>query len=531
MKKLQIDILFLLLVIILTLVVSHLTNHGRFGLSPDSCDYINRALNFAHGNGIVGDGWNPSLEQLKHPSTSQPPLYSILIAGLYKLGISGKVAAWSISYGAMLGCIALVYLLARRLDGLRTALWAGFFAATTVSFLNKGFWAWTETSFTFLILLALFFYPRPVCSADKPKTYSFRAFLPSAVFLILSVYVRYIGLFAILPFLLTLLTATYFRRIRLKIPVYFCLLIMVGLLPLFLRNVYLTGHPLGEERAAASETFWMNLSTAANGIMGVFLGGLSRWPIWLNPGPAHAYMSFIVLFLLSLIYVVSLFQKNRLSLILGLILITIWSTVILRSVQHFDPLDSHGCRLLSQIFPLIAILLAVFVRFLERALVSANRSRFIRIVTSLLIASGFLMLQMAYSQGLAADYARTGIQSAPETLAAVKTWIPPQSRLFVNNNAIQIKAEYPDYPLYFLPEISANRPEGMNRQNFRKLMDPARQYWLVFCWHPEIPIARQANYGPYLRELLQKGGNTEFTLVGQYRDGIIFKSALASKIQ
>lgn len=518
----------LILLVLLVLVVSHVSNDFKFGLSPDSCSYINGGINLADGQGYVIQRWNPKQpEKTQYPRTGQPPLYSLLIAAGVLLSLPAGIAAWGISYGSIAGSIILVYIITRIVYGRRTAVWAGFFCAVTVGFINKGFWAWSEPSFTLLLLLAVlaFVLQRRSDIANRKLRYM----ILCGIFLVLSFYNRYIGIFCVVPFFLEMSIDALRDRQSRKNLIVFVSVLVVGMGVLLGRNYYYTGNPLGSARAASQDSFLTVVSSAVNGITTVFSGGLSGSSRAFFAGPVHGYISAVLLFLLAGLYIYLLLKRSRHSLILGMVMIVILSLVCLRTLSSFDPLDSHGSRLLSPVFPYIAILLAVVVRSLIGSVAGAKGGGFLAVLLRLIGVFGFLTLQAAYMQGGAADYARMGMANAPQVLDWVQNNIPEQSKILINYDALQISARTNAYPLCLVPQGTDAR-KCWDRQKFREAVESAGRCWFVFIWHHEKNLSRQINsYGQYVPELLRQGKNEEFVLAAKFSNGLVYKSLPISR--
>ncbi len=117
----------------------------RPGLTADGVTYLQIARNILFGQGL---GWQASWV---------PPLHSMLIAAAsYLPGIGDLLtAAGIVSSGMYLCLVVAVYLLARELFDLRTALVASFFTALSPHLITIAFSPEAEITYTFFLTLSL----------------------------------------------------------------------------------------------------------------------------------------------------------------------------------------------------------------------------------------------------------------------------------------------------------------------------------------------------------------------------------------
>jgi 4-amino-4-deoxy-L-arabinose transferase-like glycosyltransferase len=119
----------------------------------------------AKGIALTGDWLTPSSNG--YPAFEHPPLYLWTQAALFRMFGIADVVAKLPSALAAIGCVALVYWLARRmLNDRLTGVLAMFALATTVYFIKYAARAMTDVPFTFLFLAAICAY---VLSEDDPR--------------------------------------------------------------------------------------------------------------------------------------------------------------------------------------------------------------------------------------------------------------------------------------------------------------------------------------------------------------------------
>lgn len=513
----------MILVSLIIIFISHTINRWKFGLSPDSCGYIRCGTNLAQGKGLILDKWNINTGEIEQsPRLQQPPLYSISIAILHKIGFKPVTAAFTLSYASMFLSVLLVYIIARLISSTSCALWCGFISATTVAFVNKGFWAWTEPGYSLLMLLSILFYLLGEQAVRRRSRLIFP--LLCAAMLVFGFYCRYIGLFSMLPFGIGYFRSALTDRQSRPILLLFILVVVIGIAPMLIINYMATDSISGAQRIPASSAFWQTLSSAVGGLIVVFCGGYSGWRniVPLDFLQAKVAIAFIVV--LTGLYTWLLYRKKKYHIILGYTIITFISLVALRSRNVFDALDSHGCRLLSPLFPVIAIMTG----WLIHRMVSGcfgKQPKLITYTVIVLVVAAQLVVQAGYAQGQGADYAVYGMQKATHTLNWIEGNIPKKSKVLINYQAMQVASFAGGYYTYLLPSASAKQ-KPWDRQDYQQhLKNNEASLWLVFIWHPHKSKRHEASqYGAYIYDLLVKGRNQEFMIVSQFPDGMIYKS-------
>jgi 4-amino-4-deoxy-L-arabinose transferase-like glycosyltransferase len=110
--------------------------HHDFALTSDAWVYHHEARFVANGRGFVSPvSW--FFEQKVKPAADHPPLYIVLLAITYVLGVRSHLAQLALNGVIGVVTVALIALLARRLVGDRGGIIAGVIAA-----LYPGLWAW-----------------------------------------------------------------------------------------------------------------------------------------------------------------------------------------------------------------------------------------------------------------------------------------------------------------------------------------------------------------------------------------------------
>lgn len=516
-----VDAVCVFLICLIVAGVCHITNHWKFGLSPDSCAYVSCGINMAQGKGLTSNHWNLKTGEIEQfIRLQQPPLYSASIAFLSILGFPPVTAAFFITFTSMLLSPVVVYFIGRILSGNLCGFICGLLCATTVAYINKGFWAWTEAPYTLLILLAILFYVLSDQSTIIKKEIWF--VVGCSLLLILSFHYRYIGLFAIVPFGVAMLRKAIEDKANIKPLLIFCIVTIVGIVPIMIINHAYTGSIGGAKRAAETNIFWPTLSSGISSLITVFFGGLIKWQESLQRGNLQAKIALVYFFGLIAIYIWMVIKNKKSHVILGYVLITFASLVIMRSKTYFDGLDSHGSRLLSPLFPVMT-LLAGLVFYKLISVYIKNKNRFVAGSLIFSFIAMHLVFQSGYAYGRATDYAIIGMQKAPETLEWLENNIPQDSKILINYQAKQIT---PYTKKYHTRNISYSKGSYWKQENFIKHIQSNKSTtWMVFMWHPYKDSRYEiTRYGPYVQNLLSKGQNQEFKLAAKLSDGLVFKS-------
>jgi 4-amino-4-deoxy-L-arabinose transferase-like glycosyltransferase len=140
----------LILAVALVVRVAAIVATPHFAPIFDAHDYDRHALSIAHGHGYPDSLFRPGA-----PTAFRPPLYPVLLAGVYALGRSWTAGRL---LGALLGvaAVALVFLIATRLWGRRVGLVSAALAAVFPPLVLYSASLLSEPLFILLVLAALF---------------------------------------------------------------------------------------------------------------------------------------------------------------------------------------------------------------------------------------------------------------------------------------------------------------------------------------------------------------------------------------
>jgi hypothetical protein len=247
--------------------------HGT-ATSPDSLYYFNVAEHFHRGLGIVETNFDFSIDTAYRPMTTWPPLYPVVLSFFIDnktpLEISVKILNT-----ALLCTTAIIFsLLTARMIGLAGGILASIFLMLQPPILTIYTYAWSETLFVPLILLSyLFGWHFYLSSANQSASDTSKISIAlCAVCLAAACYTRYIGI----AFLPGIIFFAYMKngsqRERIKFSAILLLFTTALLLPLFLRNLAITGSISGSQRAPSdqflitnianlSKIFWLHFAT------------------------------------------------------------------------------------------------------------------------------------------------------------------------------------------------------------------------------------------------------------------------------
>lgn len=345
------------------LVVTLFCGFITFSLTPygvattvDSLGYLHAARSVAQGNGVMVPDTDLASDAMEKPMTWWPPLYPVALSPFAATGSVERGAR--LFNGLMLIALSVTFLLllarlGSPLLGLAGAVWLTIQVPTLTLYT----YAWSETLFLPLVLASYLFALR---YREQQKT---RELVIAALFLTAACYTRYIGLAFVLP--LAVMAWHGHKNLRAQLLRVTAVggFILLSLLPLFLRNVSLTGEASGLERANTGSSILANLN-AAGDLLGVhLLGGAPGWLV---------ILALAALVCGALLIVVHLKRKNDAASasnsLTDILLPLFWALsylvtiVVLRSFKEFD-LD---LRMVSPVIPFVALGVAAMAVWLTR---------------------------------------------------------------------------------------------------------------------------------------------------------------------
>lgn len=229
--------------------------------SPDSLYYLNVAQHVSQGLGVVETNFDLDAATPYKPMTSWPPLYPVVLSGFMRPDANPEMAAKYLGIMLFALSVLIFAVLATQIIGVFGGVLASLFFMLQVPVFAVYTYAWSEVLFVPLVLLAYALathgYLAPQGDIIKAGRVPLLAVF-AVLALIAACYTRYIGLVFALPLLLTI----YLSMEKGKRGGYVAsmsLLMLLSLLPLFVRNYLLTGSISGVQRATSDQSFWMNL--------------------------------------------------------------------------------------------------------------------------------------------------------------------------------------------------------------------------------------------------------------------------------
>ena len=355
-----IECFFFLLIIGLSLYVLKTIILYGTAVTPDSIQYLDVSQNFSDGYGIVKNTYSLAPEKFK-PLTSWPPLYPIILSFFDSSYTSGSVEAARLSFIILPITIILMYLLLKQTTSKFVAFLFSVIFLFSHPILTVYSYAWSETIFINLILMALL--ASVLCikfssAANSPKhKFCILVLTVSTIFL---PYCRIIGIifFFIIPI-------TFFlSKNRKPIIGYYiisCILYIVSIGILLARNYFHSGFWGGLDRKATSKGLHENIGDLLDAIQVQFL--FSYEMLWIS--------ILAVLVSLAIKYFVKLEsstkqelyfeeRKNIILITAGCLISYLLALLVLRSISSFDAIDT---RLISPAWPFVIIILALIFNY------------------------------------------------------------------------------------------------------------------------------------------------------------------------
>lgn len=243
------NLLTLLLLVLFSLAAAYAMAPFGAATTIDSLYYLKAAEHFAAGRGVVQPNFELTPAQLV-PMTTWPPLYPVALSPLLAAGIPAEIAAKYLNLVALAASVAIFFALASRIAGPLVAALAGVILAVHPAMLAIHSYAWSESLFLALILLAyLFTLNYLVRVRDPGSRVALGWLLAACVFVALSCYTRYIGTAFIPALLLTIMISRRESpRRALAHAIGAATAMGAGVAPLLTRNFLHTGHLSGAER-------------------------------------------------------------------------------------------------------------------------------------------------------------------------------------------------------------------------------------------------------------------------------------------
>lgn len=401
-------------------------------LSPDSLRYI------AVAEKIITEGTLYPIELHSSPLASyatlvSPPLFEYLISVFLLFGFEKLAAGGMVSLLFLALLTFPTYYLAKEVVNRKIGYLSVLCLISMASTWYVGMYVWTETTFTFLSLSALFFcvnYLKKDCNKNL---------LLCSIFCMLSCLTKWVGIILSISILSVLL----YKRYKENRPSGVLLLLysVISFLPvgaLLLRNIIFKGnlYPNPGSKGQFSDIFIFPIKS----ILRDFLNPLDI----INPDLALNYkfvnyLLILVLIISSGLVIKSAVKANypslkdrllckRKTFVLPVILylvLYILGLMFLKSVSHFDDLDT---RLLFPVYPLILIIFFYLYCTITSCLRESDKVKSKRCLLAFVVL--FLVLQSNGTSCLLLNHKDGNGYSSPE----VKSFTTSDSFIFLKDN-------------------------------------------------------------------------------------------------
>lgn len=194
------DLLAVLLCLLCAYVIWLKINPYGSALTPDSLNYLDIARNIAHGDGLSATNRAIAASQKLIPSTVWPPLYPYLLSWFVSDDFAqGPYASASLALVLLAGFSLIMYWFSKEIH--RSSVMGFLLAAVimvSLPIVTVFTYAWSETLFCVLIVLAVLFTAR-ILSKEEAKAISWE-YIALAVILVGLFYTRYIGVVFLISF-------------------------------------------------------------------------------------------------------------------------------------------------------------------------------------------------------------------------------------------------------------------------------------------------------------------------------------------
>ncbi|WP_173067617.1 hypothetical protein [Sulfurimicrobium lacus] len=346
-------VLICLLVIVAVIFQWTLTPKGA-ATSPDSLYYLNVAQHISQGLGVVETNFDLDVAAPYKPMTSWPPLYPVVLSSVMGTDADPEMAAKYLGILLFALSVLIFAVLATQIVGVFGGILASLFLMLQVPVFAVYTYAWSEVLFVPLVLLAYALAAHGYFASQRDVKLG-RAQV-SAVFAVLALiaacYTRYIGLVFAPPLLWTIYLSMEKGK-RGRYVVGMSLLMLLSMLPLFVRNYLLTGSISGVQRALSDQSFWMNLH-ALGKVFGLHLLHFDalQFVTLIGGSVVAAIYVFRIRKAEQRSYVENRYEIGAITLPLVWLVSYLGALVFLSTWKAFDPIDT---RLVSVAFPFLLL--------------------------------------------------------------------------------------------------------------------------------------------------------------------------------
>lgn len=343
---------------------------NHLGFSPDSMSYLEVANSIESGKGVT----NANGQIVNH----WPPLFSLLLALISKITISGVFDAGIILQVCLFYCFVLFYLLVLRelKINFKPIIFSGILLIVAQVSINFIYYL-SEGLFLVLLLLSFYFFLKWL-NADKLKYLLFSAFICGLFFLTRYAGIAFIG--CLMFFLLFLQRGNPTYRLK-NFLIFFGVFLMV-IFPWFLYQSTF-------DENSVSREFSVHIIPLSK-----VLDLLITFTYWFL-GSTLAIVLFAGLLLLYVLQFQKLwsriqlllrtnFEKYKNTVLISLLFILIYPVFLIVSISFYDAYTPLDNRILSPLFPFILLLITLFLQIL-----TAQRQKLVLYSTMLFLFLSF----------------------------------------------------------------------------------------------------------------------------------------------
>jgi len=506
------------------LTTSTMVADGRYGLTPDGAREINVALNLVDGKGLTTAVASESKPPELRPLVTKPPLYHVAIALLINAGVSPKSAGWSIAQGAFVISVVLLFFLARVGLPLIPAFVIGLLYAMLMSSLKWGVYVKEDTLYVALSIAALLYF---VLLRNRSGAQGSWHWLLLGVISAAAILTRYIGITLIAAITALLVyDALSERRFR-RIGLYFAGLALVGS-PFFIRFLTLWVEGVRPSFSHNAETTWYLI---VSGVMNAFQRDFTgRLLIWFEDGSAVDQIVLAISFAVLVALLLWGLKMRRLAPVV--LYIGIYLAVLIVQLAGQGHFRSEP-RFMLPVEGLLILVFAAFFWWVFRQ--QKSRKRCYMVISLALLFVGVyingqwsLFLEFRYPPSASATSSREYCPS-PDTIAWVKSHVPPGEVVFASQCGFQLLAESNEYYWLAIPPANkyANSPDYDVRwmeRDFVEIKNKTGARWIVLLMGESgDPLGEEPGYGPFVSSLISGSETDQIRMRATYQDGIVYE--------
>ncbi len=533
LRKLSSDFSLSLLILLIALASSLLIADGRYGFGPDGAREINLALNIVDGKGINHSTLNyltvvqpKEYESLiLRPAVTKPPLYSYLIAGLVKVGISAKWAGWIISQGAFSLSAVLLFSLARSCMPKIPSLIVGISFCFLISTSKWGITIKEDSLYLAMSLTSLLWFTK----LRELKYSQWISWLGLGVLTALGVLTRYMGISLVIAIALVITVDILHKKLKFKqLILFFTGLGLVSWVPFmrFLRYWIQGIRPSFFE--AIDTTWYQNLSLTISTLQIDLAGSLYVWIYDQSKYDLIIVIGFILIFVLVFYWALQIDSKlSKLS------PITTYIFFYLLVLNTQLALKGHPGEE-RFIFPVEGLLILILIFIIW--MFYRGQSSFYRVVIScfsillmVFFINGQRLLFNSFKNSPAGPEASREMCPSPKSLAWIKHNIPVGEIILGNQCSFQLLAETNDYAWMPIPPADEYKTSPLYKiklqeKDFLRIKQQNGAQWIVlFLGESGDPRIDKPGYGDFVSKLHQGHESSFIKLQAKFSDGLIYQ--------